>query len=226
MNWAMLETLHDYSYFGIIVFLVLTGAGLPIPEEVPIVYAGYQSSADGGLVWQYALLACLVGALLGDNLMYWIGYHFGRGVLRDHPWYTGFLTPERERQIETTIKKHGLKAFFVARFMVGVRGPMYITAGILRVPYRRFLIADAISASVVVTLFFSLAFIFGRRMSVWIGRGTQYVTAFVLVLIVVGIIAWFIKNRLKAKMFQLDNDLSADPEANEDEPDDSNRTIA
>ncbi|MCG8587267.1 MAG: DedA family protein [Pirellulales bacterium] len=225
----MLDTLQQYPYLWIIGFLVLTGCGLPIPEEVPIVYAGFKSAVPGELTWYYALLACFVGALLGDSVMYWIGYHFGRGVLRDHPWYTGFLTPEREKQIETTIEKHGLKAFFLARFMVGVRGPMYITAGILRVPYRRFLIADAISASVVITLFFSLAYFFGSRVSEWITRGTQYITGFVLVLIVVGIIAWYIKNRLKASLFQQEQQtLSGQEETGDsiDENEDPERTVA
>jgi membrane protein DedA with SNARE-associated domain len=211
--------LEHYSYLGIIVFLILTGAGLPIPEEVPIVYAGFHSAlpAGEGLLWHYALASCLVGALLGDSLMYWIGFHFGRGVLREHPWYTGFLTAERERQIENTIKKHGLKAFFLARFMVGVRGPMYITAGILRVPYRRFLVADAISATTVVTLFFSLAYFFGERVSSWIHHGTHYITVFVSVLIVVGIIAWYIKNRLKASMLMKENEAKNIEAVAEDE---------
>ena len=211
----MFEAFTGFSYFGIIAFLVLTGAGLPIPEEVAIVYAGVKS-AVGALQWQYALAACFVGALLGDSLMYWIGYHFGRGVLREHPWYTGFLTPERERQIETTIEKHGLKAFFLARFMVGVRGPMYITAGILRVPYRRFLVADAISATVVVGLFFWLAYFIGERVSDWISRGTQYITVFVGILIVFGVIAWFIKNKLKASMFEPEVTTESDDEATDD----------
>ena len=82
------------SYLGIVVFLTLTGIGLPIPEEVPIVAAGVASRA-GGLEWYKALPACLVGALLGDSLMYWIGRTFGARVLREHPWWSGFLTPER-----------------------------------------------------------------------------------------------------------------------------------
>ncbi len=71
------------SYLGIILFLVLTGCGLPIPEEVPIVLAGVLS-AKGQLVPEWAFAACLIGALLGDSLMYLIGYHFGHNLLREH----------------------------------------------------------------------------------------------------------------------------------------------
>ena len=54
------------SYLGIVIFLTLTGIGLPIPEEVAIVAAGVASKA-GALAWYKALAACLVGALLGDK---------------------------------------------------------------------------------------------------------------------------------------------------------------
>ena len=72
------------SYLGIVVFLILTGCGLPIPEEVPIVVAGLLS-AQGVLMPQLALLACLVGAIAGDCVMYSIGFHFGHNLLKDHP---------------------------------------------------------------------------------------------------------------------------------------------
>jgi membrane protein DedA with SNARE-associated domain len=64
---------HPSSYLGIVVFLVLTGCGMPVPEEVAIVLAGVLS-AQGHLSAGPALVACLVGALLGDAIIYAIGY--------------------------------------------------------------------------------------------------------------------------------------------------------
>ena len=160
----MFDWIERGSYLGIILFLTLTGVGLPIPEEVPIVAAGVASKA-AALKWYYALPACMVGALLGDSLMYAIGRFFGARVLKEHPWWSGFLTAERERTIENLMQKHGLKAFFVARFLVGLRSPFYLTAGILRVKYRWFLFADFVCASVVIGGFFGLAYLFGDRIT-------------------------------------------------------------
>ena len=50
--------------------------------------------------------------------MYWMGYHFGRGVLRDQRWWARWVTPEWEARIEMLFQQHGLKVFFVARFLV------------------------------------------------------------------------------------------------------------
>lgn len=198
----MLATLFDsfasFSYPGIIVFLILTGVGLPVPEEVAIIYAGVMSAPGGDLQWEWALASCLVGCLIGDSLMYYIGYHFGENVLKKHPWYTGFLTSEREAQLESMIDKHGLKVFFAARFMVGVRGPVYVTAGILRVPFRKFFLADLISATTVVGLFFGLSYVFGEEIKVFIRDFTYAITA--LVLVVILIIFFSVKKRMRPRV--------------------------
>ena len=203
----MFDWIERGSYLGIVIFLTLTGIGLPIPEEVPIVAAGVASRAQA-LHWYYALPACLVGALLGDSLMYAIGRFFGAKVLKEHPWWSGFLTPEREQTIETLIKKHGIKAFFVARFLVGLRSPFYLTAGILRVKYRWFLFADFICASVVIGGFFGLAYLFGDRITGLIQsveRGFT-VVAILVALVALAVIAFFSFRKRRIRMLDQDPD--------------------
>jgi len=203
----MFDWFERGSYLGIVVFLTLTGIGLPIPEEVPIVAAGVASRAQA-LHWYYALPACLVGALLGDSLMYAIGRFFGAKVLKEHPWWSGFLTAEREQTIETLIKKHGIKAFFVARFLVGLRSPFYLTAGILRVKYRWFLFADFICASVVIGGFFGLAYLFGDRITGLIQsveRGFT-VVAILVALVALTVIAFFSFRKRRIRMLDQDPD--------------------
>jgi membrane protein DedA with SNARE-associated domain len=175
---------------------VLSGFGLPIPEEVPVVMAGILS-ANGTLDPRLAFAACIVGAIAGDCLMYGVGYKFGRSVIMEHPRITGFLTPERERQIEATIMRHGVKALFLARFMVGVRSPVYLTAGILRVPFRRFLLADTFCAIAVVSVFFGLSYKFGDRITNLIRDSQIALTALVAVAAVAVSLWWFVRRRRK-----------------------------
>ena len=182
--------LNHFSYLGIILVLVLTGSGLPIPEEVPIIAAGVLSSTDK-LDPMKAFAACLVGALLGDCVIYAIGYHFGHGLIKEHPRFAHLLHAEREARIEQLIRKHGLKVFFLARFMVGIRAPVYLTAGILRMSFRPFLVIDAFCATCVVGLFFWLSYIYGAQVGRWIKKGEWVFTAIVIVIaIVVILIAW------------------------------------
>jgi membrane protein DedA with SNARE-associated domain len=159
--------LQHGSYVLITIFMILTGAGLPLPEEVAIIAAG-ALSADGKLYPLVALGCLLFGAIAGDCLMYWIGYHFGRGVLRERRWWSRCVTPEREQRVEEMFKRHGLKVFFVARFLVGLRSPVYLTAGILRVSFKRFVLIDLICATAVVGTFFALTYYFGKDIWRWI----------------------------------------------------------
>jgi membrane-associated protein len=194
----MIEWVERGSYLGIVLFLTLTGLGLPVPEEVPIVAAGVASRA-GAIQWYYALPACLIGAILGDSLMYAIGRFFGARILKEHPWWSGFLTPERERTIESLIERHGIKAFFVARFLVGLRSPFYLTAGILRVKYRWFLFADLICASVVIGGFFGLSYSFGDRITGLIRSAEAGLTLAAVSCAVLAVVAffWFRKRRMR-----------------------------
>jgi len=187
------------SYLAIIVILVLTGTGLPIPEEVPIITAGVLS-AHGQLHPGLAIAACLFGALAGDCVMYWIGYHFGRSVVREHPRYAHFVTPAREAKIEQMLQRHGLKVFFLARFLVGFRSPVYLSAGILHVPFRRFLLIDLFCASVVIGTFFGISYYFGPTITHWIRHAEIGLT--VVVVLVVAAVGFYLWRRHKRKLAQ------------------------
>ncbi len=178
------------SYLGIIIFMILTGAGLPLPEEVAIVAAGVLSSLGQLDPW-LAVSACLFGALAGDCVMYWIGHHFGHRVLREHHWWNRFVKPEREAQMEKMLGDHAFKVLFLARFLVGLRSPVYLSAGILRLPFRRFILIDLVCATMVISTFFWLSYFIGDRVYRWIQRGEWIGTGIVaMVLVGVGIYLW------------------------------------
>jgi membrane protein DedA with SNARE-associated domain len=191
---------QDWSYLGIICFLVLTGCGLPIPEEVPIVLAGVLSAKPDGLDPYLAYTSCLVGALVGDAVMYGIGYRWGHGLLKDHPKFARFLHAEREERFERAIQNHGLKVLLVARFMVGVRGPVYLAAGVARISFRRFVLMDLLAATLVVSLFFGLSYTFGPHISAAMRRLEITLTVvIVMTLLALAIIIYWRRRRMIAQ---------------------------
>ncbi len=186
----MAEHLLHGSYLAIVGVLFLSGVGLPVPEEVPIIAAGVLS-AHGHLDPCLALAACIVGAVGGDSLSYWIGRALGRRVLQRHHWFARCLTPEREARIEAMIQDHGPKVFLVARFLVGLRSAIYLTAGILRVPFWRFLCIDSLCAGAIISVFFGLSYAFGDEVARWVRRAEWTVTATVVAALVVGgVLLW------------------------------------
>ena len=225
------------TYFGIILFLVLTGAGLPIPEEVPIVAAGVLASgADLDLVKldpTLAYISCLIGAIMGDMVVYGIGRFLGHNFFRRHPWFARFLHEEREQQMEVMIEKHGLKVFFIARFMVGVRAPLYLAAGVLRMSWKKFLLIDGICAGIVVSAVFGLSYRYGSEISHVLRTYQKFITIAVILIVVVASILFWIR---RPKSPPPESEDSTDPKTSDetttpppDSPDDesqANRSVA
>ena len=160
------------------------------------------SAAVGKLDPTLAFLACLVGALLGDCLMYGIGRLLGTTYLRRHPLFARIMHEEREKQMEDLIRNHGMKVFLLARFLVGIRSPIYLAAGVMRVDFRRFLMIDLVCATLVVGTFFWLSHFFGA----WVGplfRESQLAATVVILIVAVLCGAYFFVWKSYSKHLQL-----------------------
>lgn len=142
--------------------LVLGGIGLPpIPEEATVVAAGgwVASNPEYGLYRWAILPVCIAGILCSDILLYGIGRHFGSHLL-EHRWLARFLTPEKLARIQRNFHRYGIKILLFVRWIPGIRSPLFLTAGTMRLPVLRFIVADAIAAAAGHTLLFFLAYWF------------------------------------------------------------------
>lgn len=134
------------------------GLGLPIPEEIPVLAAGVLAG-EGVVRWWIALPVCLLGILAGDTVLYWIGHHWGEHIL-DFRFVRLVLSRDREERFKAAYHRHGVKIVFTARHIAGVRAAAFLTAGIVRLPFLRFLAVDSGAALIGVPLSFGLAFLF------------------------------------------------------------------
>jgi membrane protein DedA with SNARE-associated domain len=114
------------------------------------------------LHWWIMLPVCILGVVISDGFLYCVG-RFGGRRLFDNRWVKRFLTPEKHQRIEQNFHKYGILVLLFARFLPAIRSPIFITAGILRLPFPRFLAADGIYAIPGVSLLFFLAFWFGDK---------------------------------------------------------------
>jgi membrane protein DedA with SNARE-associated domain len=211
---------HPGSYLGIIFFLFLTGMGLPVPEEVPVIIAGVLA-ANGTLHPWLAVVSCIFGALVSDCILYAIGRHFGRGLIQRHPWWIRFVTPEREIQVEEMFQRHGLKVYFLARFLVLLRSPLLLAAGIMRVSFLRFFLIDLFSATVVVGSVFGLSYLYGEVIYRWIRTTEVLVTVVVVVAIAVIVLClwrrWHLHRRLTGRSEAFDSGRCSDGDRADDD---------
>ncbi len=73
----------------------------------------------------------MLGVLVGDGLMFTAGRVFGHRILEAR-FVARVMTPKRYAQVQEKFDKYGTACCFVARFLPGLRTPIFITAGISR----------------------------------------------------------------------------------------------
>ncbi len=152
----MLERLIDYSpYVGILAALCLGSLGAPIPEEIPVVTAGLLARQEV-VRWWLALPLCVVGVLSGDIALYWVGRHWGEHVL-ELRLVRRVLDPARREKLTAAYRKNGLIIVFAARHVMGLRAAAFLTAGVARIPFWKFLAVDGAAIGYGVPLNFTLA---------------------------------------------------------------------
>src|SRR2546422_10142606 len=150
--------IENFTYLGVFLMLFGAGLGLPIPEEAPVLAAGALAHEDVVRGW-IALPVCILGVLSGAVVLYWIGPHWGEGVL-DWRVVRRVLSREREERLKAAYHRHGVKIVFTARHVLGVRAAAFLTAGIAKIPFWKFLAVDVAAALVGVPIGFGIAFLF------------------------------------------------------------------
>lgn len=153
-----LQAFVEHSYLGIFGILMLGSLGVPVPEEMAIIAAAVLSH-EGIVRWWLALPVCLLGVLSGDVVLYWVGRHWGENILN---WRVArlVLTLKREQRLNAAYRRHALKTIVTARHVMGLRAAAFLMAGIARVPFWKFVVADAGAAALGVPLGFGLAYFF------------------------------------------------------------------
>jgi|YNPMSStandDraft_1061717.scaffolds.fasta_scaffold02664_2 membrane protein DedA with SNARE-associated domain len=156
----MLENFDKYGYVGIFIALLAAGFGFPIPEELPVITAGILvGHGDTNLRWYIMLPVVIAGVVTADGLLYGVGRLWGRRLLEIGWVQRRLLPPEKREQIERNFAARGILVLLGARLLPGIRTPIFLMAGVLRVPLIRFLIADGIYAIPLVNLLFWLSYV-------------------------------------------------------------------
>jgi membrane protein DedA with SNARE-associated domain len=174
-------------YIGIYVALCLGGVGLPLPEEVPIVTAGVLAH-KGVVRWWLALATCIAGVLTGDLVLYWTGRRWGERVL-DLPFVARFLDVKRRDSLEASYRRHGMLIVFAARHVMGLRAAAFVTAGIVKLPFWKFLVADGTAIAYGIPLNFGIAYFFTAHLRA-ILEDVRRVESWLALVLLVGGAAW------------------------------------
>ncbi|WP_094586040.1 DedA family protein [Synechococcus sp. BO 8801] len=161
ISLTTLQTLlQDWGYWVVFGAMLLENAGVPLPGETVTLLAGY-AAGSGQLQVLGVMGAAAGGAILGDNLGYWVGRRAGWGLLLRVGRLLG-RTPEQMETLRERFLRHAGKSVLLGRFVAVLRvlaGPI---AGAVRMPYRRFLLFNMLGAVLWASTMVGLAWLGGR----------------------------------------------------------------
>jgi len=159
----LFEFLTDLSggvaYLLIFGILVACGLGFPLPEDIPLIATGYLIW-DKTLTWFGGISVTLLGVLIGDSILFFIGQGLGLKILNKKK--SGIFAPKRVRRARAYFRKYGPKVVFFARFVAGLRAVVFFMAGAMHMKYRTFVLLDFLAALLSVPLWIAGGFYLGR----------------------------------------------------------------
>lgn len=185
----MLDTLvhlfTQYGYHAVFITLMICGFGLPVPEDITLAAGGV--IAGLGYANEHVMVAVGIGGVLaGDTLMFVLGRIYGERLLRFR-YVAMLLTPQRYALVQAKFARYGNRLMFVARFLPGLRSPIYLTAGMTRrVSFIRFFLMDSAAAALSVPIWVYLGYYGAANhewLLRWLGRGKAIIGLFTLIVI-------------------------------------------
>jgi membrane protein DedA with SNARE-associated domain len=192
------ETLMAYghlAYLAIFLILLACGFGLPLPEDVVLVTGGILVAA-GVCDFEVMLAVTFGGVLIGDGIIFHLGRHYGPRITSRWPFKL-FLNEQRMEKTREVFKKYGEKVVLAARFMPGLRMPIFLTAGSFGVPPWKFWVFDGLAALLSVPAWVWVGHFFAGHLEELerVMRQTQMVILSIIAALIIGVIWFFYKKK-------------------------------
>jgi len=158
-----------YGTSPLAVFLAcaLAGLGIPVPDDFPLLVAGWQIHAGEMPLWS-TCAAAFSGVFLRDLMAFSIGYWIRR--LGQHPRLDWLTSTRRFRMIEGLVERFGHRSIWFARFAIGLRVPLYVASGLAGDSYRRMLAINIPGLILTVPLTIWIGWRYGEDSVSWLVR--------------------------------------------------------
>jgi membrane-associated protein len=135
-----------WSYAAIFAVSMLDAFFPVVPSETAVITGGVLASS-GDLSLPFVILAASTGAFVGDNISYWLGTWLGERTIKRV--FRGEKSRKGFEWAEGQLEARGFYLIIIARFIPGGRTAVTFSSGYTHaMTYRRFVVADAVAATV------------------------------------------------------------------------------
>lgn len=191
--------MNSLGYLGIAFLMFLENLFPPIPSELIMPFAGF-TVAQGKMNFALAVLAGLVGTLLGALPWYYIGYVFGeervkRFADRYGRWLT--ITSRDIDKANRWFDKNGKTAVLTGRLIPGIRTFISLPAGLNRMPFLPFVIYTSVGSLVWIGLLTFAGYTLGNNYKL-VEEYIKPISTLIIVMVVVVAILWVIKRKMRS----------------------------
>lgn len=203
---SMLESLLDllqessFSLWGPFFILLICGLGLPIPEDIVLIVAGMLAQ-DDGRSWIATAALMYAGVLGGDSIIFLLGRRYGARLLAWEITHNLF-PPKKQARVARLFERHGSIVLLIARFLPGLRAPIYSTAGAMGVKYLKFLAYDGAAALVSAPVFVWLGHWLWLKfdddiaeLNQALSRSEWYTVGIATTAVLIGVLLWRLRPR-------------------------------
>lgn len=202
---SFLAVLKEHGYAAFVGTLLISGLGVPLPEDIPLLVGGYLASpAVGTLNLWLTIVLAMVSILGADCFFFFFGRRLRRKGNGEMPRFIQrLLTPERQKRVEAYFQKHGKWTTFFGRFLPGLRSPIFFCAGLWGVPTSTFLFSDGLAAILSVPALVVVGYVFGNNLQEIqgiVGRVEYAIIGAIVLLVVVSVIVGQVRKRREAQI--------------------------
>jgi len=155
------NALNVLGYPAVALFVMIESSGIPFPGETMLLLASFFAAVDHQLQIPVVIACAALGAIIGDNIGYYIGSTGGRAVVVRFGKYV-FIKPEHLDRAEAYFAKHGNKTVFFGRFIAVLRAWAAFLAGVNHMHWRTFMIYNAAGGILWATVYGTLGYVAGR----------------------------------------------------------------
>jgi membrane protein DedA with SNARE-associated domain len=153
------------------IFLFLFGFTLPICEEIAVALVGVTMHATNTPFFLAAAVA-LAAVLIQDSCYFILARLFGPKIIR-HKLLSKLIKPSSIEGGERYFLRRGPFIVFTSRFVVGLRAPIIMGAGLLRMKWPRFILYDFLAATLMTPAWLFVGFSLGAQFDSRVGLLTK-----------------------------------------------------
>ena len=194
---SLMHLLESYGYIVVLVFVAIESTGIPFPGETMLLIASIYAGTTHHLSIPFVIASAAAGAILGDNLGFWVGREGGYLLLRRYGRYI-HLDERKLKLGQYLFQKHGAKVVFFGRFVAVLRAWAAFLAGTNKMRWVNFLFYNALGGIVWATIFGLGGYFLGDRVHALTGP----IGIIAIVLAVIFLVAFFIFLRHNEKRLE------------------------